>query len=158
MLFRNGMNSLLEVFLEVIKQLCINCRVSFKSITLYNNCDQKRSDFIRSILRMKFIISTRFGGALDFKQCCMKISFFSHYWLKLSSLFRKKIFCGIQTYSCDKIHLIQWYNNEDGEKSVWGVKGTKNKRFPPKERALASSIPSSFLYGAMWNEPCWKNT
>ena len=79
MLFRNGMNLLLEVFLEVIKQLCINCRVSFKSITLYNNCDQKRSDFIRSILRMKFIISTRFGGALDFKQCCMKISFFSHY-------------------------------------------------------------------------------
>ena len=28
MLFRNGMNLLLEVFLEVIKQLCINCRVS----------------------------------------------------------------------------------------------------------------------------------
>ena len=33
MLFRNGMNLLLEVFLEVIKQFCINRRVSFKSIT-----------------------------------------------------------------------------------------------------------------------------
>ena len=79
MLFRNGMNLLLEVFLEVIKQLCINCRVSSKSIKLYSNCDQKRSDFIRNILRMIFIVSTRFGGALDLKQCCMKISFFSHY-------------------------------------------------------------------------------
>ena len=41
MLFRNGMNLLLEVFLYVIKQFCINCRVSFKSITSYNNCDKK---------------------------------------------------------------------------------------------------------------------
>ena len=48
---------------------------------------------------------------------------------------------------------FQWYNNEDGEKSERGVKGTKNKRFPPKERTLASSIsppsPSFFLIGAM---------
>ena len=41
MLFRNGMNLLLEVFLYVIKQFCINCRISFKSITSYNNCDKK---------------------------------------------------------------------------------------------------------------------
>ena len=116
MLFRNGMDLLLEVFLYVIKQFCINFRVSFKSITSYNNCDKKKSAFTRSVLRLKFIISTCFGRALDFKQCCMKISFFSHYKLKLSSLFRKKIFCGIQTYSCDKIHFIQWYNNEYEEK------------------------------------------
>ena len=69
---------------------------------------------------MKFIISTCFGKALDSKQCCMKISFFSHNLLMLSSLIRNKIFFGIQTYSCDKIHFIQWYNNEDGEKKVKG--------------------------------------
>ena len=43
MIFRNGMNLLLEVFLYVIKQFCINCRVSFKSITSYKNCDKKIS-------------------------------------------------------------------------------------------------------------------
>ena len=46
MLFRNGMNLLLEVFLYVIKQFCINCRVSFKSITSYNNCDKKISFYL----------------------------------------------------------------------------------------------------------------
>ena len=96
---------------------------------------------------MKFIISTCFGKALDSKQCCMKISFFSHNLLMLSSLIRNKNFFGIQTYSCDKIHFIQWYDNEDGEKRVkGGVKGTKNKRFPPKERTLAPSIPPPFLF------------
>ena len=79
MLFRNGMNLLLEVFLEVIKQFCLNRRVSFKSITSYNNCDKKNQLFPRSVLGLKFTISTCFGRALDFKQCCMKISFFSHY-------------------------------------------------------------------------------
>ena len=46
MLFRNSMNLLLEVFFYVIKQFCINCRVSFKSITSYNNCDKKISFFL----------------------------------------------------------------------------------------------------------------
>ena len=49
-----------------------------------------------------------------------------------------KIFCGIQTYSCDKIQLIQWYDNEDGKKSERGVKGTKNKRLSPKSSTDAS--------------------
>ena len=52
---------------------------------------------------------------------------------------RYTLFCGIST--------------KMEKKSERGVRGTKNKRFPPKERALASSIPSpspsSFLYGAM---------
>ena len=61
----------------------------------------------------------------------MKISFFSHYSLKLSSLFRKKISFGIQTYPCNKIQLILWYDNEDGEKKV---KGELKERLPPKER------------------------
>ena len=43
MLFRNGINSLLEIFLNVSKEFCINSRVSFESITLYNNCDEKVS-------------------------------------------------------------------------------------------------------------------
>ena len=82
---------------------------------------------------MKFIISTCFGKALDSKQCCMKISFFSHNLLMLSSLIRNKIFFGIQTYSCDKIHFIQWYNNEDGEKKVKGeLKEQKINVFPQK--------------------------
>ena len=82
---------------------------------------------------MKFIISTCFGKALDSKQCCMKISFFSHNLLVLSSLIRNKIFFGIQTYSCDKIHFIQWYNNEDGEKKVKGeLKEQKINVFPQK--------------------------
>ena len=82
---------------------------------------------------MKFIISTCFGRALDSKQCCMKISFFSHNLLMLSSLIRNKIFFGIQTYSCDKIHFIQWYNNEDGEKKVKGeLKEQKINVFPQK--------------------------
>ena len=82
---------------------------------------------------MKFIISACFGKALDSKQCCMKISFFSHNLLMLSSLIRNKIFFGIQTYSCDKIHFIQWYNNEDGEKKVKGeLKEQKINVFPQK--------------------------
>ena len=82
---------------------------------------------------MKFIVSTCFGKALDSKQCCMKISFFSHNLLMLSSLIRNKIFFGIQTYSCDKIHFIQWYNNEDGEKKVKGeLKEQKINVFPQK--------------------------
>ena len=102
---------------------------------------------------MKFIISTCSGRALDSKQRCMKVSFFSHNLLVLSSLIENKIFCGIQTYSRDKIQLIQWYDNEDGKKSERGVKGTTNKRLSPKERTLGSSISppssSSFLIGAM---------
>ena len=43
MLFRNGINSLLEVFLKVSKQFCINSRVSFELITLCNNRDEKIS-------------------------------------------------------------------------------------------------------------------
>ena len=63
----------------------------------------------------------------------MKISFFSHNLLVLSSLIRNKIFFGIQTYSCDKIHFIQWYNNEDGEKKVKGeLKEQKINVFPQK--------------------------
>ena len=82
---------------------------------------------------MKFIISTCFGKALDSKQCCMKISFFSHNLLMLSSLIRNNFFFGIQTYSCDKIHFIQWYNNEDGEKKVKGeLKEQKINVFPQK--------------------------
>ena len=115
MLFRNGMYLLLEVFLEVIKQFCINRRVSLKSISSYKNCD-KKSAFTWSVLGMKFIISTCSGRALDSKQRCMKVSFFSHNLLMLSSFIENKIFCGIQTYSCDKIQLIQWYDNEDGKK------------------------------------------
>ena len=82
---------------------------------------------------MKFIISTCFGKALDSKQCCMKISFFSHNLLILSSLIRNIIFFGIQTYSCDKIHFILWYNNKDGEKKVKGeLKEQKINVFPQK--------------------------
>ena len=69
---------------------------------------------------MKFIISKCSGRALDSKQRCMKVSFFSHNLLMLSSLIKNKIFCGIQTYSCDKIQLIQWYDKEDGKKKVKG--------------------------------------
>ena len=79
----------------------------------------------------------------------MKTSFISHYLLKLSSLFGKKIFCGIQKYSCD----FSGITTKMEKKSERGVKGTKNKLFPPKERTLASSIsppsPSFFLIGAM---------
>ena len=109
----------------------------------------KKSAFTRSVLRLKFISSTRFGRALDVKQCCMKTSFISHYLLKLSSLFGKKVFCGIQTYSCD----FSGITKKMEKKSERGVKGTKNKLFPPKEGTLASSIsppsPSFFLIGAM---------
>ena len=82
---------------------------------------------------MKFVISTCFGKALYFRQCCMKISFFSHNLLMLSSLIRNKIFCGIQTHSCVKIHFIQWYDNEAGEKKVKGeLKEQKINVFPQK--------------------------
>ena len=143
MLFRNGITSLLEV----IKQFSINCRVSFTSITLYNNCDKKKSAFIQSVLRMKFVISTCFGKALYFRQCCMKISFFSHNLLMLSSLIRNKIFCGIQTHSCDKIHFIQWYNNEAGEKKVKGeLKEQKINVFPKRAYASVLNPPSLPLF------------
>ena len=101
---------------------------------------------------MKFIISTCFGKALDSKQCCMKISFFSHNLLMLSSLIRNKIFFGIQTYSCDKIHFIQWYNNEDGEKKVKGELKEQKINVSPK-RAYASSLnpPSLPLFVFDWS-------
>ena len=75
-------------------QCYINSRASFKSIT-YDNCDEKKSAFIRNVLGMKFIIFTCFGKALDFKQCGMKISFFFHHLFMLFSLIRNKIFCGL---------------------------------------------------------------
>ena len=72
----------------------------------------------------------------------MKISFFSHYSLKLSSLFRKKIFFGIQTYPCNKIQLIQWYDNEDGEKKVKGeLKEQKINLFLQKSWRPQSPLP-----------------
>ena len=60
-----------------------------------------------------------------------------------------------------RFHVYVGITTKMEKKSERGVKGTKNKRFPLKERTLASSIcppsPSFFLIGAMWTESCWQN-
>ena len=90
-LIRNVITSPLKVFFKVSKiQFCINSRVSFRSITLYN-CDQKKISFYSECFRNEIYYFYMF----DFKQYCMKISFVSHILLMIFSLIRNKIFCGI---------------------------------------------------------------
>ena len=75
---------------------------------------------------MKFIISTCFGKALDSKQCCMKISFFSHNLLMLSSLIRnKKFFLEYKHILAIRYTLFSGMTTKMEKKSERGVKGTK---------------------------------
>ena len=72
---------------------------------------------------MKFIISTCFGKALDSKQCCMKISFFSHNLLMLSSLIRNNL--EYKNILAIRYTLFSGITTKLEKKSERGVKGTK---------------------------------
>ena len=82
---------------------------------------------------MKFIISTCFGKALDSKQCCMKISFFSHNLLMLSSLIRNKNFFEYKHILAIRYTLFSGMTTKMEKKKLKGeLKEQKINVFPQK--------------------------